>query len=206
MVVNSETEGGHVGSLSFVFGVLRKHQLNLNPKKCSFDVRTDKFLGFMLTRRGIEANLEKCNTIINMRSPRSVKEVQQLVGRITTLSRFLSWLVEKSAPIFQCLRKAEQFKWTDDYEAAFQLKVMLGKPIYVYIYVSNIAVSSVIVQEGEGEQRLVYYVSKALQGAKRATDRSVIRNGEANGPLEVLPAKQTTRGLDNRPKPKRKVP
>ncbi|RDX78554.1 Tf2-9, partial [Mucuna pruriens] len=111
-----------------------------------------------------------------MRSPKSVKEVQQLVGRITALSHFLSRSTEKSAPIFQRLQKAERFKWTDDYEVSFQeLKAMLatppiltlpvvGKPIYLYISMSNTTVSSVIVQEGEGEQRSMYYINKALQG------------------------------------------
>ncbi|RDX67377.1 Retrovirus-related Pol polyprotein from transposon opus, partial [Mucuna pruriens] len=90
MVVKLETEGGHVGSLSSIFGVLRKHQLKLNLDKCSFDVRVDKFLAFMLTRRGIEANLEKCITVINLRSPRIVKKS-----------------AEKSALIFQLPRKAK---------------------------------------------------------------------------------------------------
>ncbi|RDX89373.1 hypothetical protein CR513_28910, partial [Mucuna pruriens] len=86
-----------------------KLELKLNPEKCSFGVKADKFLGFMLTRRGIEANPEKCSIIINMRSPRSVKE--------------------KSTPIFQRLRKAKHFKWANDYEAAFQeLKAMLAAP------------------------------------------------------------------------------
>ncbi|RDX93842.1 Retrovirus-related Pol polyprotein from transposon opus, partial [Mucuna pruriens] len=74
MVVKSEIEVGHANNLSSIFGELRNHQLKLNPEKCSFGVRADKFLGFMLTRRGIEANPEKCNAIINMRSPKSVKE------------------------------------------------------------------------------------------------------------------------------------
>ncbi|RDY12854.1 hypothetical protein CR513_02281, partial [Mucuna pruriens] len=53
MVVKLETEGGHVDSLSSIFGVLRKHQLKLNPEKCPFSVKAGKFLGFMLIRRGI---------------------------------------------------------------------------------------------------------------------------------------------------------
>ncbi|RDX86157.1 Retrovirus-related Pol polyprotein from transposon opus, partial [Mucuna pruriens] len=58
------------------------------------------FLGFMLTRRGTEENLVKCNAIIDMRSPISVKEVQQLVGRIMALAHFLSRLAKKATLIF----------------------------------------------------------------------------------------------------------
>ncbi|RDX64524.1 hypothetical protein CR513_56916, partial [Mucuna pruriens] len=99
------------------------------------------FLGFMLTKRGIEENLEKCNVVIDMRSPRSVKEV-----RIITLARFLSRSVEKSTPIFQQLRKAEHFRWIDKCEAIFQ--------------------NLIIILEEEGEQRPIYYVSKVLQGVE----------------------------------------
>ena len=52
----------------------------MNPEKCVFGVEAGKFLGFLLTERGIEANPEKCVVIIAMRSPISVKEVQQLTG------------------------------------------------------------------------------------------------------------------------------
>ncbi|RDY06982.1 Retrovirus-related Pol polyprotein from transposon 17.6, partial [Mucuna pruriens] len=76
MVVKSEIAVDHYKALGRVFQVLRKHRVKLNPEKCSFGVQTRKFLGFMLTERGIEANLEKLQSIINMRSPETVKEVQ----------------------------------------------------------------------------------------------------------------------------------
>ncbi|MCI57467.1 hypothetical protein A2U01_0078718, partial [Trifolium medium] len=61
----------------------------------------------MLTNRGIEANPDKCQDIIDMRSPSSIKEVQQLTGRIATLSRFLSCTGEKAFHFFATLRKNE---------------------------------------------------------------------------------------------------
>ncbi|RDX96123.1 hypothetical protein CR513_21252, partial [Mucuna pruriens] len=75
MVVKSSKAETHYHTLERVFTILRKNQLRLNPEKCSFGVRADKFLGFMLTERGIEANPDKCQAIINMRSPQNVKEV-----------------------------------------------------------------------------------------------------------------------------------
>jgi len=55
-----------------------------------FGVEAGKFLGFQLTERRIEANSEKGTAILAMRSPISVKEMQQLTGRMTALSRFVS--------------------------------------------------------------------------------------------------------------------
>jgi hypothetical protein len=54
----------------------------------------------MLSERGIEANLDKCRAIAEMRSPTSVKEAQQLTGRIAALSRFMSKVGEKARPFF----------------------------------------------------------------------------------------------------------
>jgi len=57
---------------------IAKYKLKLNPEKCVFGVEAGKFLGFLLTERGIEANLEKYAAIIAMRNPISLKEVHQL--------------------------------------------------------------------------------------------------------------------------------
>ena len=64
--------------------------MRLNPAKCVFGVSSSKFLGFMVLQRGIKANPEKVKAILDMTSPRSVKEVQRLTGCIATLNRGLS--------------------------------------------------------------------------------------------------------------------
>ncbi|RDX65830.1 Retrovirus-related Pol polyprotein from transposon 17.6, partial [Mucuna pruriens] len=179
MVVKSKTVDSHYESLGRVFKILRKHRLRLNPLKCSFGVQAGKFLGYMLTERGIEANPEKCEAIIKMRSPQNVREVQQLMGRITALSRFISRLAETAVPIFTTLKKGGHFTWTSECEEAFlRFKVMMasppiltrsspGTPLYLYISVSNDAFSAVLVQEKDGEQQPIYFISKVLQGLEK---------------------------------------
>jgi len=76
MVVTSQERGRHPHDLEELFATIAKYRLKLNPEKCVFGVEAGKFLGFMLTERGIEANPDMCATIIAMRSPTSVKEVQ----------------------------------------------------------------------------------------------------------------------------------
>ena len=66
MVVESPSYHQHAQDLSTIFFALRQYKLRLNPEKCVFDVDRGKFLGFMLTQRGIEANPKKCNAIIEM--------------------------------------------------------------------------------------------------------------------------------------------
>ena len=105
MVVASKDRAQHMADLEELFVTISKYRLKLNPEKCVFGVEAGKFLGFMLTERGIEANPDKCATIITMRCPTSVKEVLQLTGRMAALSRFVSAGGEKGHPYFQCLKR-----------------------------------------------------------------------------------------------------
>jgi len=93
--------GKHVVDLEELFTTIAKYRLKLNPEKCVFGVEAGKFLGFLLTECGIEANPKKCATIITMHRPISVKEVQQLIGRMVALSRFVSAKGDKGHPYFQ---------------------------------------------------------------------------------------------------------
>nr|KYP52463.1 Retrovirus-related Pol polyprotein from transposon 17.6 [Cajanus cajan] len=97
MVVKSMSLDRHLDDLRELFETIGKYQLKLNPEKCSFGVQAGKFLGFLLTHRGIEANPEKCTAIINMRSPSTAKEVQQLTGRMASLSQPRYQKIEKLA-------------------------------------------------------------------------------------------------------------
>ena len=129
----------------------------------------------MLTQRGIEANPEKCKAIIEMRSPTTIKEVQRLIGRLTAISRFLLKLAEQTQPIVQLLTKPARLTWTDDCEIFFQkLKTTLTsppilhkpdtrQPLLVYITTTDHAVNVALVQDIEGTQHLVYFVSRTLQ-------------------------------------------
>jgi len=85
-----------------------------------FRVPTGKFLGFMLTDRGIEANPDKCAAIAEMKSPRNLKEIQRLVGRLTSLARFLPKLTEKIKLILMIMKKQTVDKCDDQCEEAFQ--------------------------------------------------------------------------------------
>ena len=178
MVVKSPSHHQHAQDLSTVFFALRQYNIRLNPKKCVFDVDRGKFLGSMLTQRDIEANLEKCNAIIEMRSPNSVKEVQRLIGRLTAISHFLPKLAEQTQPIIQLLKKSANFTWNDDYEQVFQkLKTTLTsppilhksdthQPLLVYITATNHIVSVALVLEVNGTQHLVYFVNRTLQDSE----------------------------------------
>ena len=75
MLVKSKPSMNHIADLEETFSALRKYKMKLNPVKCAFGVASEKFLGFMVSKRGIEANLEKIRAIQEMTAPKSIKEV-----------------------------------------------------------------------------------------------------------------------------------
>ena len=90
MLVKSLDEKKHLNDLQETFDTLRRYNTKLNPSKCAFGVSSGKFLGFMVSQEGIEANLEKIQAILNMKPPKNVKEVQSFTGRVATLNKFVS--------------------------------------------------------------------------------------------------------------------
>ena len=117
MLIKSKEELAHLNDLKEMIATLKQYQMRLNLSKCVFGVASGKFLGFVVSLRGIEANLEKVQAIINMASPRTVKEVQKLTGRIATLNKFVSRATDKCLPFFKTLKQA--FAWTNECEAVF---------------------------------------------------------------------------------------
>nr|KYP66176.1 Retrotransposable element Tf2 [Cajanus cajan] len=132
----------------------------------------------MLSARGIEANRDKCQVVLDMRSPSNLKELQRLSGRLVTLSRFLPRLGNKISPITKLLRKASAFSWDEPCEEAFAvLKATLAtppiltrpdpsSPLLVYLAVSDEAISSALVQEKEDTQAPLYFVNRLLQDSE----------------------------------------
>lgn len=109
MVVKSSNLEKHLDNLREVLGQVKKFNMRLNPEKCSFGVQGGKFLGFMLTCRGIEASPEKCRPILEMQSPTNIKEVQRLAGRIAALQRFLPKSAERDQSFFKLLKNPSNF-------------------------------------------------------------------------------------------------
>ncbi|XP_072087999.1 uncharacterized protein [Arachis hypogaea] len=152
--------------------------MRLNPLKCTFAMEAGKFLGFMITQRGVEANPEKCQAIIQMKSPGCIKDVQRLAGRLTSLSRFLGASATKALPFFNLMRKGIAFEWTPACEEAFMhFKEILaappvlgkpkdGEPLYLYLAITREALAAVLVREEGRAQQPIYFVSIALQGAE----------------------------------------
>ena len=105
MVVKSKVVSEHLGDLRVIFEILRSYKLRLNASKCSFNVRPGKFLGYMVTHKGIEVNPDQIKAINNLRTPRNPKEVQKLTGIVAALNRFVSRSADRCRPFFLLIKK-----------------------------------------------------------------------------------------------------
>lgn len=86
MIIKKGEEHSHADDLEDILQLVRRDDMRLYPANCCLKVQAEKFIGFVLTRRGIEFNLEKCQAVIDMRIPTSMEEVHQLIGRLVALS------------------------------------------------------------------------------------------------------------------------
>ena len=172
MLVKSVRENDHLNNLQETFNTLRSYNMKLNPSKCVFGVTAGKFLGFMVSQRGIEVNSEKVRAILELEPLRTVKAMQSLNGKVAALNRFVSKATNKCLPFFQVLKKS--FEWTDECQKTFEdLKKYLSSPplrspsmpgeeLYLYIAVSQAAVSAALVRDEGSLQRPVYFISRAF--------------------------------------------
>ncbi|CAL2238073.1 unnamed protein product [Prunus armeniaca] len=113
MLIKSRTVDQHIPNLSAMFTILKQYRMRLNPTKCAFGVSSGKFLGFMISQRGIEANPEKIQAILYMTIPKTVKDIQSLTGRVAALTRFISKATDRCASFFKALKGSKRsITWT----------------------------------------------------------------------------------------------
>src|SRR5687767_3572103 len=184
VVVKTRHQEELIADLEETFSSLRAFRWKLNPTMCVFGVPSGKLLGFIISHRGIEANLEKISAITKMQAPASIKDVQKLTGCMATLNRFISRLGERGLPFFKLLKRQDKFKWTKEEDKALtQLKYFLSKPpvltapspnedllLYIFATTHVVRMTMVVEQSEPGHthkvQRPVYFVSEVLSDSK----------------------------------------
>uniref|UniRef100_A0A2N9ILK1 Integrase catalytic domain-containing protein n=1 Tax=Fagus sylvatica TaxID=28930 RepID=A0A2N9ILK1_FAGSY len=149
MLVKSVRKEDHLSNLKEAFEILRRDKLRLNVSKCLFGISSGKFLGHIISDRGIEANLDQ-----------------------------ISASADKCRPFFRLLGKKRKFLWDEDCSAAFQgIKAYLssppyisipssGEPLYLYLAVSEYAVSAILVWETSEDQKPIFFISKTMNEAE----------------------------------------
>nr|GEZ72978.1 reverse transcriptase domain-containing protein [Tanacetum cinerariifolium] len=133
IVIKSKTRRDVIMDVAETFDNLRRVNIKLNPKKCSFRVKEGKFLGYKVTSEGIQANPKKTKAVGDMQSSKTLKEMQSLSGKLAALNHFLSRSAERSLPFFDTLKNITKENKDDfrlrRYFKAHPIKVITDQPI-----------------------------------------------------------------------------
>ena len=184
MMVKSKSRDDHLSHLRDVFWLMRLHILRLNLDKCAFGVESGHFLDFLVNQRGIEMTPDQVKSIAQMQPPITKKQIQTLIGKLTTLNRFISRYSNRLRPFFAVLKGASSKGWGPENNRAFHfIKEYIafplslshsidGEELFLYLATSASAMSATLVRsDGDDKQKSVHFVSKVLIDAKtRYTD------------------------------------
>jgi len=180
MVVKSGDLTKHLADLRKVLECTRKHGLKMNPNKCAFGVSAGQFLGFIVHQRGIQISRRSIDAINKIVAPANKTELQSLIGKINFIRRFISNLSGKIcafSPLLM-LKADQEFVWREEQQLALdEIKNYLtsppvlippqqGKPFRLYLSTDGMVVGSALIQEFEGKEHVIYYLSRKLVDAE----------------------------------------
>nr|GEX57114.1 reverse transcriptase domain-containing protein [Tanacetum cinerariifolium] len=179
LVIKSQTKKEVIRDIEETFKTLRKINMKLNPKKCAFGMREDTFLGYKVDADGRRVCSDKVKAVLDLPSPKCLKDMQNLNGNLASLNRFLSKSAEKSFSFFKTLKeftKKSDFQWTPKAEGAFkEMKQLITElpmltvpkekeELIMYLAAAKEAISAVLMTKRDRKQVPIYFGSRALQG------------------------------------------
>ncbi len=171
----------HIRDLAVVFHRLREGNLKCKPKKCFFVRPRIPYLGFIISKNGLEPDEEKIRAVKEMPSPKDITGVKQALGFLQFYRRFIEFFAHTAAPLYKLQRKGEHFQWTEECEAAFRtlLEKLIQKPILSFpdfekefllaTDASGVGIGAVLSQVGDedGLEHPIAFASRALQKHER---------------------------------------
>jgi hypothetical protein len=154
---------------------LQKFGISLNPSKSIFGVTKGKLLGHIVSDSGISIDLERITVILNLPTPTSKKEVQDFMGIINFVRRFVPNFAVMVKPIHNLLKQDRSFSWTDGVENDFLrikkaisstpvlAKTDFEKDFIIYTNATEEAISAILLQsDDQNNEKHVAYMSQSL--------------------------------------------
>lgn len=179
IAVRSRDKDDHLQDLRIIFELMRTHQLKMNPAKSFLGVSSGKFLGFIVMSKGIHVDPDKVKAIQDMHTPKNLKELKGLHGRLAYIRRFIANLSGRCEPFSKLMRKGVSFVWDQACQEAFEgIKAYLtsppvlaapdsGKPFCLYVRAMDHSLGAMLAQKNDGDfEQAIYYLSRTLTGAE----------------------------------------
>ena len=179
ILITTSDVTSHLSKLESVLKHLSKVNLKLKIEKCQFAVEEVKFVGYKITRKGLELDRNKVDAIKASPDPTNKKTLQSFLGVINYYRRFIKDLATIASPLYSLLSKGVRFKWESNHSNAVKkLKEALisapilrfptfDKPFYIYSDASLTGLGAVLMQEHNNIMHPIQFVSKALNSAQR---------------------------------------
>ena len=168
----------HLQQLNRVFQRLQRAGLKVNAKKSFFGRQQLEYLGYWVTREGIQPIPKKVQAIVNLEPPKTRREVRKFIGMVNFYRDMWRKRSALLAPLTRLVSKNAKFAWTDVEQKAFDdIKRVLGretllaypqfdKPFVIHTDASNTQLGAVISQEG---QPIAFYSRKLSPAQQRYT-------------------------------------
>ena len=178
IVVFSPDLDTHAGHLREVFERLERHGLRLKASKCTFAQDEVKLLGHIISGEGFATDPDKTDVISKLQAPKSVNEVRSFLGMANYYRACIPNYAMVSEPLVKLTRKTEPFVWGEEQNVAFYMFKQLltsshvmaypkiNEPYKLYTDACNYAVGAILVQEHDGVEKVVQYVSHQLSGSQ----------------------------------------
>ncbi|GJV31124.1 reverse transcriptase domain-containing protein [Tanacetum coccineum] len=148
LVIKSCTEQEVIRDVKETFRTLRKINMKLNPKKCTFGMKEGVFLGYKVNSDGLMVCPDKVAAVLSLPSPKCLKDVQRLNGKLASLNS----------------RNGLPANEKVDSRIAYDDRATRKRKLIIYLAAAKEAISAVLMTERDGKQIPIYFVSRALRG------------------------------------------
>lgn len=134
IVIYSKTFEEHVMHIKQVLEAVEESGITLSPKKCHFGYQSLQLLGQKVSRLGLSTHKSKVDTILDLKKPRNVKELQTFLGMMTYFSAYIPYYAWVVTPLFRLLKKGARWTWNELEQEAFELskQILTNAPVRAF--------------------------------------------------------------------------
>jgi len=180
IIVHGKGTEEHDANLEKTMQKIREKGLTLNPEKCQFRMSELEFVGHTVSGRGISPTEARVKAVAEAEEPKNASEVRSFLGLVNFSAKFIPNLATKAEPLRRLTRKGTEFIWGSEQAKAFsQLKEDLARAenlagfdkdaekTQVITDASPVGLGAVLLQEQNGEVRVISYASRTLTDVER---------------------------------------
>ncbi len=189
IIVFSETVSSHLERLRDVFSRLRGAGLKMKPSKCHLLQRSVKYLGHIVSEKGIQTDPEKTRCVAEWTTPTDLKQLRQFLGFASYYRRFVKGFAQIAAPLHKLTEKGKRWSWTEECEDAFGVlkRKLTSSPVLSFpdfavrftldTDASGDGLGAVLSQDGPTGEQVIAFASRMLTKTERkycATRREML--------------------------------